>query len=271
MHIWRKILTELIILSGIAGIVGTGVGGVFGVFFSGKSERMLSCVLSFAAGVMVSIVCFDLIPESYNTGGNIFLTIASIIAGVCLIYLLNYIVDKVTIAKESKVETHTTLSEMRHTASVTNNESGAKKSLLKAGIIMYIAIALHNFPEGMAIGAGQLVSNGTALAIMIAIHNMPEGMSISAPLAAGGMGKTKACILTALSGAPTIIGAIIGLLLGQANPLMLAMVTAFAGGAMLYVIFGEILPESVLIHKGKSPTIFTLVGLILGYLMTELL
>lgn len=139
-----------------------------------------------------------------------------------------------------------------------------------AGLVMAFAIALHNFPEGMVIGASYANDEATggvgglAAAIVIGLHNIPEGMAVSVPLAAGGMGKVKAAVLTALTGAPTILGAMLGYFLGSLSPLMLALSLSFASGAMLYVVFGELLPESILMWRSKAPAFAMLAGLLVG-------
>lgn len=108
---------------------------------------------------------------------------------------------------------------------------------------------------------------GLAAAIVIGLHNIPEGMAVSVPLAAGGMGKVKATVLTALTGAPTILGAMLGYFLGSLSPLMLALSLSFASGAMLYVVFGELLPESILMWRSKAPAFAMLAGLLVGVII----
>ena len=135
---------------------------------------------------------------------------------------------------------------------------------------MASAIALHNVPEGMTIGASYASNNGVMgsaaliLAILIGLHNIPEGMAVSVPLISGGMSKSKAVLVTALSGAPTIIGALLGYLLGDIGSLGLALSLGFASGAMLYVVFGEILPQAILMYRSKLPAFSTIMGMLLG-------
>ena len=149
--------------------------------------------------------------------------------------------------------------------------------MLVAGLVVMIAIALHNLPEGMVIGASyalepDLIANlfsgsGFIMAIVIGLHNIPEGMAVSVPLISGGMGKTKATLLTALSGLPTVFGALLGYALGGINDLMLVLSLGFASGAMLYVVFGELLPESILMWKSKLPALSLFIGVLVGFLL----
>ena len=102
------------------------------------------------------------------------------------------------------------------------------------------------------------------LAVLIGLHNIPEGMAVSVPLISGGMPKTKAVLITALSGAPTILGALLGYLLGDIGAMGLAISLGFASGAMLYVVFGEILPQAILMYHSKLPAFSAIIGMLVG-------
>ena len=114
---------------------------------------------------------------------------------------------------------------------------------------------------------GVMGSSALVLAILIGLHNIPEGMAVSVPLISGGMGKSKAVLLTALSGAPTIIGAVLGFWLGDIGMLGLALSLGFASGAMLYVVFGEILPQAILMYHSKLPAFSAIAGILVGLLI----
>jgi len=128
-------------------------------------------------------------------------------------------------------------------------------------------------PEGMTIGASYASNNGVmgssalVLAILIGLHNIPEGMAVSVPLISGGMGKAKAVFITAMSGVPTIIGALLGYMIGELGALGLALSLGFASGAMLYVVFGEIVPQSILMYHSKLPAFSTIFGMLVGLLI----
>ena len=149
----------------------------------------------------------------------------------------------------------------------------SKLGLFVAGIVMASAIALHNVPEGMTIGASYASNDGVmgsaalVLAVLIGMHNIPEGMAVSVPLISGGMTKWKAVLITAATGIPTILGALLGYVLGEIGPLGLTMSLGFASGAMLYVVFGEILPQSILMYHSKLPAFSTIVGILVGMLI----
>ena len=110
----------------------------------------------------------------------------------------------------------------------------------------------------------------TMLVLAVTLHNIPEGMAVAVPLISGGMSRGRAIAVTALSGAPTIIGALLGFWLGDIGPLGLALSLCFASGAMLYVVFGEILPQAILMYRSKSPAFSVIVGMMVGILIIYL-
>ena len=151
-----------------------------------------------------------------------------------------------------------------NTAFSNNGTEKRRRELIKAGTIMLIAIALHNFPEGMAIGASGTLETqmGVLIALIIALHNIPEGMAISAPLVSGGVHGGKAILLTALAGGATVIGAVFGLAVGGLGELATGICLSLASGAMLYVTFCDILPQSISLNSGEVPSLSMLAGLI---------
>ena len=274
------ILETLILTTAIAGVAGTGMGGLIGAMLQKDSNRTVSLLLSFAGGVMLSVVCFDLITEAIATNVGVFVVIAAVAFGVTVIYLLNDWIDRKTNPEVPHIDanhpkTADDLDELIHSDHYQQHHSQKdnKFALFVAGMVMACAIALHNLPEGMTIGASYASNNGVmgssalVLAILIGLHNIPEGMAVSVPLISGGMGKGKAVLLTALSGAPTIIGALLGFWLGDIGVLGLALSLGFASGAMLYVVFGEILPQAILMYHSKLPAFSTIIGILVGMLI----
>ena len=274
------VIETLILTTAISGVAGTGLGGLIGATLQKDSNRTVSLLLSFAGGVMLSVVCFDLVIEAIEADVGIGIVIGSIALGVIIIYLLNYLIDQRTNPEvphidENHPKTADDLNELIHSDHLehhyTNKDN--KFALFVAGIVMASAIALHNVPEGMTIGASYASNNGVmgssalVLAILIGLHNIPEGMAVSVPLISGGMGRTKAVLITALSGVPTIIGALLGYLLGDIGAMGLALSLGFASGAMIYVVFGEILPQAILMYHSKLPAFSTIFGMLVGLLI----
>ena len=259
---------DVLMLSAIAGIFGMGFGGfIAAVLLRNPSEKVMCWMLSFAGGIMIGIVCFGIIPEAAEISNTI-VAIVGLIIGVVVIMILNRIVDRMSSTATGDLKVHHTHEELYHAGSIFQNRS----RMLRSGIIMFIAISLHNLPEGIAIGAGgsydfQL---GVILAIMITLHSLPEGMAVAALLLAGGIGKWKVVFITAMSGTPVLIGGFIGILLGGISDVAVAMSLAVAGGAMLYVVFGEIIPQSIVMTKSRVAAIITLAGIIIGLALTLL-
>lgn len=274
----------ILVLSLVAGIVGTGLGGFIGVLLKNKGNKVMGRVLSFAGGVMVGVVTFEMLPEAVEYSkienpfeqSGILIAVSALVVGMLIIFGLNKMLDVV----ENMRGTHKSIEELHHETKVIEandalmeaNACGNtaavqtvdKKSLLKAGVIMLLAIAFHNLPEGMAIGASGASNSQTGIlvAIIIAVHNIPEGMAISAPLASGGVKGWKTILLTALAGAATVVGALIGLAVGGISRLASGICMGLAGGAMLYVTFCEILPQSILMEEGRVPAVSMLVGIV---------
>ena len=274
------VITTLILTTAIAGVVGTGLGGLIGALLQKDSNRTVSLLLSFAGGVMLAVVCFDLAVEAVETQVGIWAVIGSIALGVAVIYLLNHLIDRKTNPEVPHVDanhpqTHDDLDELIHADHFREhyNHRDSKLALFVAGVVMACAIALHNVPEGMTIGASYASSDGVmgraalVLAVLIGLHNIPEGMAVSVPLISGGMAKWKAVCITAASGIPTVVGAVLGYWLGEIGPLGLCMSLGFASGAMLYVVFGEILPQAIIMYRSKLPAFSAIAGILVGMLI----
>ena len=270
----------------ISGAGGTGLGGFIGALFKSESNRTISLLLAFAGGVMTAMVCFDLLAEAEEAASQIaehgvVLVIFAVALGVAVVYLLNHLIDRKTrkevshTADEHHPEPHDDIDELVHAdhLNMHKRHNDSRLSLFVAGVVMACAIALHNIPEGMTIGASFAVSDnlmwgtGMIMAVLIGLHNIPEGMAVAVPLISGGTGRVKATLLTAACGLPTVLGAWLGFWLGDIGPLGLTMSLGFASGAMLYVVFGEIMPESYLIYRSKLPAFAVMVGLALGMFM----
>ena len=274
------VIATLLVTTALAGIGGTGLGGLVGAMLQKDSKRVVSLLLSFAGGVMLSVVCFDLVTEAIETQSGIWTVVGSIAFGVAVTYFLNYLIDRKTNPEvphidENHPKTADDLDELIHADHLNQHvaQKDSKLGLFVAGVVMACAIALHNVPEGMTIGASYASNDGVmgsaalVLAILIGLHNIPEGMAVSVPLISGGMAKWKAVLITAATGIPTVLGALLGYALGEIGPLGLTLSLGFASGAMLYVVFGEILPQSILMYHSKLPAFSAIAGILAGLLI----
>ena len=244
----------MIILTGLtflSGVVCNGIGGSIGVLARRKSDRALSILMSFAAGMMLAIVFFDLLHHAIESPTNIWVIAFMILAGFLVVHFLHKVVEH-RAAKRIK---------------------GMDSQMFFAGVVMIVAIAFHNIPVGMTIGASYLghtlswSSPAVTLAVLVGIHNIPEGMSVSAPLLASGMSKVKAVLLTAFGGITIMVGGWLGYFLGDVSESSLAVTLSFASGAMLYITLGEMIPHAQKKSSGKLSTLFVIVGMLLGMIL----
>lgn len=138
------------------GTFGTTLGGILGIIIKKNSNKFLSFILSFASGLMMSVICFDLIPEALNIS-SIYVIIFGISIGIVSMIFCDVLVQK-KFNKKVKIDSK-------------------KNDLLRTGIIVSIGLAIHNFPEGLAIGSGFEASLrlGLGLAVAICLHDIPEG------------------------------------------------------------------------------------------------
>ena len=152
------------------------------------------------------------------------------------------------------------------------NKKIKSNALLKTGIVVSIGLAIHNIPEGLAIGTGfeSSIKLGYSLAIAIAIHDIPEGISMAAPMKKGGLKSWKILLYVILSGITTGVGAFIGAIVGNISVKIIAICLSFAAGAMLYIVSGELTPESNKLYSGKMSSIGNMLGFVLGYIATQI-
>lgn len=199
------------------GTFGTTLGGIIGVIIKRHSNKFLSFILAFASGLMMAVICFDLLPEALGISSIINVIIGTIIGIIAMIFC--------DVLVEKKFSTNRKFKDN-------------KNNLLKTGIIVSIGLAIHNFPEGLAIGSGFEASLklGLSLAIAICLHDIPEGMSMAVPMKNGGMKISKVIFYVVLSGITTGIGAFFGAVIGSISQEVIAICLSFAAGAMLYIV-----------------------------------
>lgn len=199
------------------GTFGTTLGGIIGVVIKKHSNKFLSFILAFASGLMMTVICFDLLPEALGISNIVNVIIGTIIGIVSMIFC--------DILVEKKF-------------SVNSKTKGMENNLLKTGIIVSIGFAIHNFPEGLAIGSGFEASLklGLSLAIAICLHDIPEGISMAVPMKNGGMKISKVIFYVILSGITTGIGAFFGAIIGSISQVVISICLSFAAGAMLYIV-----------------------------------
>lgn len=242
-------MSRLLAVTGIGflcGMIGTGLGGLLTMFLKNPTKRFMAVLLGFTSGIMISVVCFDLLPEAFRMGG-VFLSLVGIVLGVGMIIVVEQFIPE----------------------RISQNHSD-NFEFVRSGILLGIGIAIHNFPEGLAVGSGFAASDylGLGLAVVIGLHDMPEGIAMAAPLKLGGINRLKILLYTVLAGIPMGLGAFVGELLGEISPTFITLCLSFAGGAMLYITCGELIPKTYNIYKGRISTIGMIVGIICGIIIS---
>lgn len=244
----------LTLLAGAA----TGLGGALILFLKRLSSNFLAAALGLSAGVMIFISLAELYPEAQSAAGSAGLDNARVwvllafFGGMGLITLIDFLVPEYENPHEATgltLNARTAATEMIHDS----EQSGNASALKKLGVMSSLAIAIHNFPEGMAtfIGALNDPGTGTGITFAIALHNIPEGIAVAIPIYYATRSKVKALIYATLSGLTEPLGAAIcygltaisGIRIsdgGLAFPLILAAVA----GIMIYISLDELLPTA---------------------------
>ncbi len=275
----------------IAGL-STGIGSAIAFFFKRPKMAYLAFALGLSAGVMLYVSFVELLPGAVAEVGDVWATIAFFL-GILFIAIIDLLIphdaNPHEFASDDELDTISILEPipepMCEAADIKDGRGGgtdadahealvrnaARKShLLRAGTFTALAIAIHNFPEGLATFASALANPGVgiAIAIAIAIHNIPEGISVSVPLFYATGDRKKAFWISFASGLAEPIGALVGwlILMPFMSEELLWGLLAFVAGIMVYISIDELLP---LAHRyGKEHVV--LVGIILGMLIMAL-
>ena len=246
----REVLLTAI---GVGG--ATVIGAVIGFLFRQISHRFHDVVLSFAAGVMLAAAVLGLVVPSLEFGGQygIVITVIGIFGGALCLNLIDKLVPHLHRMIGADGEAH----------------PEASKNINKV-LLFVIAIAIHNFPEGIAagvsFGTGE-VAQAITVAGGIALQNIPEGMVIIAPMLAAGVSRRRTMVIAFLTGAVEVVGTLIGYFAVAVSSAILPFALAFAAGTMLYVISDEMIPETHAHGHARAATYALLVGfcLMLGF------
>lgn len=224
--------------------------GALPILFIGKrvSQRLMSSLLGFAAGIMLAATCFSLIvPSLEHDQGGIGVTATAILLGGASIWLIDRMIP--------------------HAHFVTGPEGPSSR--LRGIWLFVIAITIHNLPEGLAVGVAfgggerEFVKLGLLVTLAIGCQNIPEGLAVALPLKREGYSTTKAIGYAALGGMVEPIMGLLGLFAVRVMTPLLPWSLAFAGGAMIYVIVEEIIPEAHAEGGERVTTAALMVGFVL--------
>ncbi len=231
----------LTVFAGLA----TGVGSALAFFTKRTNTRFLSGALGFSAGVMVYVSLIEIFSKARDSLAaavgerrGYWYTVIAFFVGMLVIG----IIDKFVPSFENPHEPRR-IEEMESEAEVKK-----KNELLRMGVFSALAIAIHNFPEGLATFTSALKDPalGLSIAVAIAIHNVPEGIAVSVPLYYATGSKRRAFLLSFLSGLSEPVGALVGyfLFMSLFNDVMFGMIFAAVAGIMVFISFDELLPTA---------------------------
>jgi ZIP family zinc transporter len=240
-------MIDVLIWSLVAAL-GTAAGSFAVYLVRTPGTRLLDGAAGFAAGVMISATVFGLIPAASNEMREVGVA-AWIIVGFVAIALMDRFLPH---------------AHARH-----EDTSGYPGATRKAKLLA-LALTLHNIPEGMAVGTAFAAGGthlGIPLAIAIAAHNIPEGFAVSAPAVSSGVARAKTARLGALTGLVEIPSMIVAYMLARSVEAAIAPMLALAAGAMLYVVFDELLPDTARHSDERFVAGWVLAGIIVLYLL----
>jgi len=254
-------LVTVILIAFIAGAIGSGIGGVLGVIVKKPKKFYIACMMALAAGAMIAVSLFELLPESYEDGG-LLATLVGLISGVAVVFLFDIVKHYVKKRKkanaaasegaaislqdgnslqENSLQQEDITLPPNSLLNEEKKEPKEKRKLFKVGISIFVAMMLHSLPEGIAIGAGYHAELGILLGVIMLLHYIPEGLAIAVPLKASGMKNWKIILLATASGLPALFGAIVGYYIGM-NEVLISYALSFAAGVMIFVAFAQMLP-----------------------------
>lgn len=245
-----------VIASGCASL-GTAAGSLGVLMIKQLSRRLEDALLSFAAGIMLAATLFSLLLPSIEYGsvlygseltGTLVVSIG-LLSGAFLLFFIHQTVP--------------------HEHFVTGRE-GASKTRLARIWLFVLAITLHNFPEGLAVGvgfAGGEMANGMPLAVGIGLQNIPEGLAVSVALLSVGIAPIKAALVGIGSGLVEPFGGLVGAIAVSGAEAFMPWALASAAGAMLFIISDEIIPQT---HQNGNQNIATF-SLLTGFVIMMLL
>ncbi|HUS86961.1 MAG TPA: zinc transporter ZupT [Bacteroidales bacterium] len=258
---WNNVILAFV-LTLFAGLA-TAIGGALAFFTRRTNTTFLSYSLGFSAGVMIYISFTEIladanhiISQSVNETSSSWRTFIFFIAG----FFLTALIDKIIPSRKNPHE-------VKSIEQMDIDCPKRSRRLLRIGLFSAIALAIHNFPEGIATFMASVsdITVGVSIALAIAIHNIPEGIAVSVPVYYATGSRRKAFVWAALSGLSEPVGAVAGYFILSLfkQPVVLGYVFAIVAGIMIYISFDELLPAA---HKyGKHH--IAIYGLISGIIV----
>ncbi|MFX0560818.1 ZIP family metal transporter [Tepidibacillus infernus] len=224
-------MEQIILISLLSGLA-TGIGGLIVLWFGRPDSRVLGFYLGISTGMMGMVVFVDLLPASF-TYGNIKYTWIGLLIGILIMSLVDWF-----IAKFLPLSNHL-------------NQIAEERYYRQLAIFFTLAIALHNLPEGVAIGAGFETQEklGIRVALVIALHNIPEGLGVASTLMLSKLRSLTIFLIPLSTGLFIPLGTWISILIGEMVPYWISIGLSVAAGAMGYLVVKDIGPESMKLHR----------------------
>lgn len=240
----------------LAGVGGTLIGALIPVSVQGKGEKILSALMAFTAGFMAALVFLDVLPESLESTGQIWITLLVTFAGAAIVFFAGILLDKK--AGEHKHPDGEELPDLH---------SSEGKRELYVGFSLVTALVLHNIPEGMMVGSLSASGSAWLAAVLIALHNIPEGIAMSAAFCRAGVKRWLSVIIATSTGLAAVAGALIGYFVSNISVILTGICLALSAGAMLYIIFDDMLAGAYARTKCKKVAALAIAGIIIGALI----
>jgi ZIP family zinc transporter len=263
-----------LLLSLLAGL-STGIGSAIAYFMPKPKPHHMSLILGFSAGVMLYISFAELLHRALDSVGFVATNLGFFI-GIVFIALLDILIpheyqqEHVGILHHSAVSLPGTGLENSGAVAprrVRYRRGRPASRLMRVGILTAIGIAIHNFPEGLAVFSSAVTGDitfGILVAVAIALHNIPEGISVSVPVWEATGSRRRAFLYSFAAGLAEPVGAVIGygILLSFLTPTVVYSLLAFAAGIMVYISLDELLPMAHLYGKEHLVIVGVLAGML---------
>ncbi|OOB80403.1 MAG: zinc permease [Epulopiscium sp. Nuni2H_MBin003] len=228
----------------IAEGLGVAIGILLVCIFNIKNQRLIGMLFGLTAGVMLSMICFDILPEAISTNRFELVVLGMLIGvglGLSLQQVIHFTEDKLLLSNSK---------------------------MLKTGLALLIGIGIHSIPEGFALGSLSYTSQETILnfATVICLHSIPEAIAVAIPLK-GNVKTSFMFLIPVCLGLAMGIGAILGYFLSKISDVFIVISLGIAAGIILYIICEDLLPESKHIWNGRLTSVATVIGVILGIIL----
>lgn len=235
---------------GIIALLAEGAGLTLGIsmVYEWKviHERVMGMLFGGTSGLMIALICFDILPEALKSN-----RVDLVIIGILLGVIIGLGIDSISIWIRQFI----------------HNQS----KILNTAIVLTVGIAIHNIPEGFALGALAIASKEAIIqfAVILALHSIPEGIALAIPFKASNVTYKKVTIIPWMLGSIMGIGAILGYTLSHLADIFIVIALGIASGVILYIVCEELMPESRQIWNGRMTSIATILGMILGLLLLK--